>query len=561
MRNLFALIVSCAAIVSATSFAQEIPADLKAQISAKAKELHPDNQAAAKSWQSRQIEAWETIQNMTFPVDEEELNLIKAAAQKKFPYEYSKQENFISEQANLAAGMSEYKTQFGLDTYKALRKALEAKGITDLNEVNESLRKQLAAKLSLDSFRPAGVDQTTLNVAKEVVAKLLPGDFEAQLKQLKTQFKVEDAQEAKDSGALHSSPIAGGSPTQSLQDTKRNIPISERQKIARDTYQKQTFLVDGAVKCAAITIELNGRQVLLAPFSAYSTNGMTISNTLGEQIEFDIGDIVASKELPLIAILPKSIPQDMRNTVLLDEREYRSILGKNSIVVGYYNSTVTSFPVKVSAISNPILTLSSKIPPTYSEGALVIESENYATVGMLFAGKAPVGKIRWSDRAEINKLKRNLAKGNSQLICARIDKLSSWEKINLEKFSEQKSKLEALKTANNEIMELISKKRLSDFENNHVLGKIAQKYIREFRNRMDESRFMRIYRGYAQDIITILKIAMRDMDPKEYYTVFRGDIVQQMAIANGLISAYTEAMSGGSEDLTPDEIKKNQSRR
>ena len=561
MRNLFALIVSCAAIVSAASFAQEIPADLKAQISAKAKELHPDNQAAAKSWQSRQIEAWETIQNMTFPVDEEELNVIKAAAQKKFPYEYSKQENFISEQANLAAGMSEYKTQFGLDTYKALRKALEAKGITDLNEVNESLRKQLAAKLSLDSFRPAGVDQTTLNVAKEVVAKLLPGDFEAQLKQLKTQFKVEEAQEAKDSGALHSSPIAGGSPTQSLQTTKRNIPISERQKIARDTYQKQTFLVDGAVKCAAITIELNGRQVLLAPFSAYSTNGMTISNTLGEQIEFDIGDIVASKELPLIAILPKSIPQDMRNTVLLDEREYRSILGKNSIVVGYYNSTVTSFPVKVSAISNPILTLSSKIPPTYSEGSLVIESENYATVGMLFAGKAPVEKIRWSDRTEINKLKRNLAKGNSQLICARIDKLSSWEKINLEKFSEQKSKLEALKTANNEIMELISKKRLSDFENNHVLGKIAQKYIREFRNRMDESRFMRIYRGYAQDIITILKIAMRDMDPKEYYTVFRGDIVQQMAIANGLISAYTEAMSGGSEDLTPDEIKKNQSRR
>ncbi len=564
MKNLFAPIVLCvaAALLSASASAQEIPAELKAQIESKAQELHPNDKAAERSWRNRQIEAWESIQNMTFSVDEEELNLIKSAAQKKFPYEYSKQENFINEQANLASGMSEYKAQFGPQVYKAMRESLNAKGITDLNEIVESLRRQLSAKAYLESFSPSGVDPAALKVAAEVVAKLFPSDYEAQLKQLKTQFNISEIQGSQNGAPLlQNGPVAnGGGAANPLQNPNENVPLFERQKIIRDTYQRQSFFVEGgAAKCIALAMELNGRRVLLAPFSSYSPNGMTVTNASGEQIEFDIGDITASKELPLIAILPKSMPPDISNITLFDERDFKSILGKRALFVGYANSknsaNVTSFPIRISAVSNSVLTLSTKISTDYSEGALVVQPSNYAMVGMLLMGKDPVKNVEWTDRSGRNKVMRDLDLGRySRLICARVDNLRSWEKIDSQKFSEQKSKLENLKATNIAISNLLSKNKLSDVTDSPIIGRIAEKYIGEFAVKMDKTRFMLLYRGYNRDMIDVLKRAMKGMAPNEYYTVFRGEIMQQLTVANGLISVYTKAMDGVSNDLTPKEI-------
>lgn len=559
MKNLFAPIVLCvaAALLSASASAQEIPAELKAQIESKARELHPNDKAAERSWRNRQIEAWESIQNMTFSVDEEELNLIKSAAQKKFPYEYSKQENFINEQANLASGMSEYKAQFGPQVYKAMRESLNAKGITDLNEIVESLRRQLSAKTYLESFSPSGVDPAALKVAAEVVAKLFPSDYEAQLKQLKTQFNISEIQGSQNG------PVAdGGGAANPLQNPDKNVPLFERQKIIRDTYHKQSFFVEGgAAKCIALAMELNGRRVLLAPFSSYSPNGMTVTNASGEQIEFDIGDIAASKELPLIAILPKSMPPDISNITLFDERDFKSILGKRAFFVGYANSknsaNVTCFPIRISTVSNSVLTLSTKISTEYSEGSIVVNPDNYATVGMLLMGKDPVENVGWTNKSERNRVMRNLSFGRySRLICARVDNLRSWEKIDSQKFSEQKSKLENLKAANIEISDLLSNNKLSDVTDSRIIGAIARKYIGEFGVKMDPSRFMRLYRAYNRDMIDALKTAMKGITLNEYYTVFRGEVMQQLTVANGLIGVYTGLMDAVSDELTPSEIKK-----
>ena len=95
----------------APAFAQEIPEDLKAKLEAKSAQINANNPAKIKSWVKKQTEAWETIQNMAFSADDNDVKLIKTLAEKKFPLDYVAQEPYIGEQAAVASGLADFKTR------------------------------------------------------------------------------------------------------------------------------------------------------------------------------------------------------------------------------------------------------------------------------------------------------------------------------------------------------------------------------------------------------------------------------------------------------------------
>ena len=548
---------------STAVFAQEMPADLSAKLEAKAAEVNAGNSAAAKTWLKKQIGAWETIQNMSFAADENDIKLIKDIAEKKYPLDYVNQEKFINEQSIVASGLPEFKVSLGKDGYEAVRKKFFDSGKTDLNELIEILRTQAAAKTELDTMKPIG-DETTFAITKEVVAKKFAGDYVSQLAFLKKQnAPATPAAETPTTAAEETATtalIASDTAVMNAAEAKKPLNISELNKMARDLFTKETFVVEGAKKCTAIAAEVEGKQVIIMPFTAYSPDtSITILNNLGEEVQFDKDSIFACKDLPLMLVFAKSVPADTLNVTFPDENLYRDLIGKNVFFVGFTTNNIQSFPIKINAISDPVITLSTRIPTNFQEGTILVEAENGITLGVLTINNPIIKNVNWKNRSEVNKFLRSLDNSFKSLNCIRIDKLGDIEKVESERFNSEKQKISELKSLALDVIKIFSNSRIDELSNLPVLGKIVNKHKRDMLRKQEKSRFDRLGRQYIQDIITLIKVNIRDYTPHNYYTAHRVEAIQYQNVLNDFIKTLDDGLkSGNFKDFLPYEAKRIQ---
>ena len=548
---------------STAVFAQEMPADLSAKLEAKAAEVNAGNSAAAKTWLKKQIGAWETIQNMSFAADENDIKLIKDIAEKKYPLDYVNQEKFINEQSIVASGLPEFKVSLGKDGYEAVRKKFFDSGKTDLNELIEILRTQAAAKTELDTMKPIG-DETTFAITKEVVAKKFAGDYVSQLAFLKKQnAPATPAAETPTTAAEETATtalIASDTAVMNAAEAKKPLNISELNKMARDLFTKETFVVEGAKKCTAIAAEVEGKQVIIMPFTAYSPDtSITILNNLGEEVQFDKDSIFACKDLPLMLVFAKSVPADTLNVVFPNENLYRDLIGKNVFFVGFTTNNIQSFPIKINAISDPVITLSTRIPTNFQEGTILVEAENGITLGVLTINNPIIKNVNWKNRSEVNKFLRSLDNSFKSLSCIRIDKLGDIEKVESERFNSEKQKISELKSLALDVIKIFSNSRIDELSNLPILGKIVNKHKRDMLRKQEKSRFDRLGRQYIQDIITLIKVNIRDYTPHNYYTAHRVEAIQYQNVLNDFIKTLDDGLkSGNFKDFLPYEAKRNQ---
>ena len=548
---------------STAVFAQEMPADLSAKLEAKAAEVNAGNSAAAKTWLRKQIGAWETIQNMSFAADENDIKLIKDIAEKKYPLDYVNQEKFINEQSIVASGLPEFKVSLGKDGYEAVRKKFFDSGKTDLNELIEILRTQAAAKTELDTMKPIG-DETTFAITKEVVAKKFAGDYVSQLAFLKKQnAPATPAAETPTTAAEETATtalIASDTAVMNAAEAKKPLNISELNKMARDLFTKETFVVEGAKKCTAIAAEVEGKQVIIMPFTAYSPDtSITILNNLGEEVQFDKDSIFACKDLPLMLVFAKSVPADTLNVAFPNENLYRDLIGKNVFFVGFTTNNIQSFPIKINAISDPVITLSTRIPTNFQEGTILVEAENGITLGVLTINNPIIKNVNWKNRSEVNKFLRSLDNSFKSLNCIRIDKLGDIEKVESERFNSEKQKISELKSLALDVIKIFSNSRIDELSNLPVLGKIVNKHKRDMLRKQEKSRFDRLGRQYIQDIITLIKVNIRDYTPHNYYTAHRVEAIQYQNVLNDFIKTLDDGLkSGNFKEFLPYEAKRKQ---
>lgn len=567
MKRINSLFISII-IGSASVFAQEMPADLSAKLEAKAAEVNAGNSAAAKTWLRKQVGAWETIQNMSFAADESDIKLIKEIAEKKYPLDYVNQEKFINEQSIVAAGLPEFKVALGKDGYEAVRKKFFDSGKTDLNELVEILRNQAAAKTEIDSMKPIG-DEMTFAITKEVVAKKFAGDYVSQLAFLKKQSAPAAAAPAaaatsepqtSDNAVATTTTLTSETAVMDSETAKRPMNVSELNKIARDIFSKETFVVEGARKCTAVAAEIEGKQVILMPFTAYSPDSsITVLNNLGEEVQYDKDSIFACKDLPLMLIFAQSVPADTLNVAFPTDNLYRDLIGKNVFFVGFTTNNIQSFPVKINAISDPIITLSTRIPTNFQEGTILLDAESGVTLGILTINNPIIKNVNWKNRSEVNKFLRSLDTNFKSLNCIRIDRLGEFEKVESERFKAEQKKIAELKVLALDVIKVLTNSRIDELSGLPVIGKIVNKHKRDMMRKQEKSRFDRLGRQYLQDIITLIKVNLKDYNPNEFYTAHRVDAIQYQNVLNDFIKTFDNALrSGNFKEFLPYEANRIQ---
>lgn len=567
MKRINSLFISII-IGSASVFAQEMPADLSAKLEAKAAEVNAGNSAAAKTWLRKQVGAWETIQNMSFAADESDIKLIKEIAEKKYPLDYVNQEKFINEQSIVAAGLPEFKVALGKDGYEAVRKKFFDSGKTDLNELVEILRNQAAAKTEIDSMKPIG-DEMTFAITKEVVAKKFAGDYVSQLAFLKKQSApaatapaaaATSEPQTSDNAVATTTTLTSETAVMDSETAKRPMNVSELNKIARDIFSKETFVVEGARKCTAVAAEIEGKQVILMPFTAYSPDSsITVLNNLGEEVQYDKDSIFACKDLPLMLIFAQSVPADTLNVAFPTDNLYRDLIGKNVFFVGFTTNNIQSFPVKINAISDPIITLSTRIPTNFQEGTILLDAESGVTLGILTINNPIIKNVNWKNRSEVNKFLRSLDTNFKSLNCIRIDRLGEFEKVESERFKAEQKKIAELKVLALDVIKVLTNSRIDELSGLPVIGKIVNKHKRDMMRKQEKSRFDRLGRQYLQDIITLIKVNLKDYNPNEFYTAHRVDAIQYQNVLNDFIKTFDNALrSGNFKEFLPYEANRIQ---
>lgn len=555
-----------------------MPADLKSKLEAKAAELQPSNKSAAKTWLVKQMNAWESIQNLAFAADTDDIEMIKKLAEKKFPLDYVSQEAFINEQAVAAAGLPDLKSQIGKASYDAIKAKFDKEGKTDLNELINLLNAQIAAKSQLEMLRPLpSIDESTFSITKEVLKKKYPDDFLSQLNELKKLSNAVDAAAdaaAKSGGtppaAAPGTEPAPGQPAGAAANAQAGagtpqqpLTLAELNLKAREQFNSHTLTVEGESKVTALPVVMHGKQVILIPFSAFSGGpNVSIMNNLGEQVDFDQSNIFASKNYPFVIVMPKSsIPSTTVNANLATDKEYREIVGKTIFFMGYTATNIQIFPVKLNAVSDQTLVLSSRIPNNFIDGTVLMNPEDDLILGSMIAFKKEFPKVNWGTRNSVNFLRRTIETKNPFLTCVRIDRLDPWEKLDFEKLAKQKKKLDSVNKLLWDFILLNTSKRLVDTEKLAIVGQTVSKYKEELKTRMEKSRFDRLFRQYLQDLMMLIKSELRDVNPDEFYTLYRYDLNQAINSLKSVIAFYENAIRTNSlSPLVPDDIKRVQNR-
>ena len=158
-------------------------------------------------------------------------------------------------------------------------------------------------------------------------------------------------------------------------------------------------------------------------------------------------------------------------------------------------------------------------------------------------------------------LRRTIETKNPFLTCVRVDRLERWEKLDFEKLAKQRKKLDSVNKLLWDFILLNTSTRLVDTEKLAIVGQTVSKYKDELKTRMEKSRFDRLFRQYLQDLIMLIKSELRDVNPDEFYTIYRYDLKQAANALRSVSAFYDNAIRTNSfSPLVPDDIKRAQNR-
>ena len=344
---------------------------------------------------------------------------------------------------------------------------------------------------------------------------------------------------------------------------KKILTIAELNLIAREQFNKHTLTIEGETKVTGLPVKMYDKQVILIPFTVFSAGpNVSIMNNLGEQVDFDNTNIFASKDYPLVIVVPKGeLPSTSVNANLPQDKNYREIIGKPIFFMGYTTTNVQIFPVKLNAVSEQTLVLSSRVPNNFLEGTILMNPEEDITLGMMMSFKKKFPNVKWNQRSSVNFLRRTIENKNPFLTCIRLDKLERWDKVDFDKLEQQRKKLDSLNKLLWDFILLNTSNRIVDTAKLAILGPTVSKYKDELKVRMEKSRFDRMFRQYLQDLMLMIKSEMRDVNPNEFYTLFRYDLNQTLDALKDVMGYYDNAIRTNSfTQLIPDDIKRAQNK-
>ncbi len=557
MRKLYAIFVALPFVV-APLLAQEMPDELKAKLEAKATELNPDNPVGAKTWIGKQKAAWESLMNTTYAASPDDVDMIKKIAEEKFPLDYVAQESYISTACQSAAGLAEFEIPLG-EEFKAMKEAAIKKAGGDFEKAYAELQAQAQAKSDLDSISaPAGMDEMTFSITKQVISNKFKGDYVAQLEAAKKQFSAEVGQAA--------APEAGAQ-TAEAANTAEKVPasMSTLMNNSKKLFSENTLIVEGRTNTTATVVEIQGTKVVLFPSNAYVPGQqLSIINNVGEALVYNNDKVYISKNLPIVMIIPESIPSGVQPAKILPSKEYRSLVGKNMFFVGYQKQNIQAFPIKITSVSDNTLNLSTTVPGSFDEGTLLYDGESEAALATAIDTFTPLRKANWINSDDVKAFgrlykrfeQRNL---NKQFVIFRLDRLQGWEKLDDEKFTLDQEALVRVRGLVSDFIMLLSANRMQNALSCPLIGGLVKENYERLKSRSDPARFDKLYRQYLQETVMFISAEVRSAKVDSRYASVRSEMKNLVAILQNVADSLQKAQREGSyRSSYQDDIKQAQ---
>ena len=538
-------------------WAQEIPEDVRAKIVEAAKK---DKKAAKnqEEWVQRQIEAWETIQNTTLPLPKAELKKIKEEAQTKFPWVFAKQETYILTQAEALVELYELKANFDKAEFDSIFQDMMKKYEGNRRKVADNFGKVIELKDEIKNFAIEGVDATTLSVLKFGVAKQFPLDFQKQIDFLNKQTSIyEIVANAKEEASKKLEKEKAGEP---------KITKTEAMKTAETYFKEHTLTVTSNDKSledspesektgTGLVVSIRDNIALLFPAALYSPEGLTISDSTGQQETISTSEVYSAKNAPFMLVFLRETALPVKPIEFSTISEARDCIGKDVVVIGYFGANLRPTTMRLTKIVQDNLILGNPIHRHYLEGSLIINPETNKPIAICVKGKKKLPRIDFTSRRIAKDYERALNKDSRFLDALRADIPIQWEAVKQNKMDNQLELAHSIKEFNCAIASIISGS-LESAKGYRTTENLASKYLNILSSRMNIAKVRVEYRSMINEMLMLVKRKLKNVKTNELYANSKISLDYHLEFTSKMVAELQNELKKNSTSLAPKEFKK-----
>lgn len=543
--KIITLIFLSAFLGAGVAKAQEIPAEIKAKIVAASKERKaPEDKQRA--WARRQIEAWESINTMTFQIPKADVDAIKATAQKKFPWTFAKQEPFISDQVDAFAELADIKKTFDKDDAKTLVDALLKEKDGDYRAVVDALSKDAEIYVEIKETSIEGVDPEMLAALKKAFALQFPTDLTKQREQLRKYESIMSVYNR----ALEEKRQRENAPQE------KKITKSEILQKAEAAFNKSTIIITGNGKTATgIVVEIKGEKALIFPASLYSGSGLTATNTSGDEASISLKKVFSAKNAPLMLVFLKDFPFEVGITDFATADELRDNINKPVILVGYSGEQIRPALMHLSKVVKETIKMTRPVMSSYYEGSLILDQKTFKPVAIAVLPEREMPDFDFTSNRLASDYNRVVERLQRQLISIRTDVPLEWEPVEIDKMREQVRDYEKIKSINEALSVMISGS-LDDALRHKACTAIVEKARDTLSRRMDISKVRLEYRSYITQIINMIRRPLEKAQKEGVYANLRNEEAFQIKFTSAVYAELKNELRNNSYSLAPREFRK-----
>lgn len=579
-----------------------------AKISAAAKKYFPDSSELQSEWIRRQSDARAELSRFLPNISVADFAEIRDRAAAKFPDNYVERLAYTVEQCDYcaaaasaysalsqsdaafvrklaearypddykgrcayAAGWREalleldYKLkQFPSEEFEPLRARAIAAAGGDSAKAVKLLEAQARAKREFDSFRPRGISVATLENLKGA-AMSESADYVARLASIKR--AVADAANPKrDSGAA---------------DSESASPLSRAERIfAKSLFTKRG--VENEIH-AAVLAKFKGRTVVLCTKEFMPEKfPVVFANAAGK---VSCSRAFVSDELPLLMLVPDSVPQSLEALEIADDSEVR--MGAELLAVAPDGGGYRALGVSVFSADEKYLNLTADTNPRVSHkidvkhfgrdaktfvsvseisevgddavavdaktGKLVSFSVRIYNPGVL-SHHGKTGSIIGHENSPIPDFTTFVRQFDgsvnktfvpfSSIRFVRMGALEKWKPLDIAKFARQKNEIRILTDENNDFMMFFKNNTFGEALRSRRLGTIAERYKKPFlHDRLSRESYERSYRNYMIEVSFALKRELqRYANPDAFYSIYRQELLYQLKLRRSMYEYLAEGV-------------------
>lgn len=522
---------------------QEMPSEISIKLDEKSKQLFPDDISKQNDWLRKQKLGWESLQ-VPLPIEgnDDYVKKLNSIADKKFELDFAGKFDFIQKGYEALMVIDSFgNTGIDIEEFKAIKKKSLEKNPEDYSAAAKFVENQVTARMEFNNIPcPYGIEDSMFLVIKEMAKKSNPDDVKKQLEELnKNVLKFSElaiAQKNEEERKRQESELRGG---------EKQISSYEKQEAMKAELRKSIFIVQTNPSSSGLFTNIERKNVILIPSTSYNPRGITISNANDDRV--GIGEVFASKDAPIVLIVPQNIPVGMIPAKMASEPTLKEQVGKDNYILSFSGSNSYLARNKILSLSGEYVVLENRIPSSIVEGSPLLDKENNDVLGMIIYEREFAKVSNLANTDDVAYLIRSFSREKMLGKAIRLDKLRAWERIDVQMYSKQKQILDAFSNSNKEYLEFFRGGRFGRFESASVLSNIYTKYAPIFKQRMNKTMFSKNLKAMIQDLVLELKTGLKNVGNETFYSSLRSEFNFNYDLRKEMIATLEQALKTQSE--------------